>query len=157
MASPNTSIRDKGFTLVEILVVIALFSIILWFGLFVGFDFYKNYSFRSEESVIVSVLQKARNQSLNNINQTRHGVHFEQGQYIIFECPTATPQCDAYSAGPEDNTINSSYGISIDNLPFDVIFEQLGGNCANCPITIKASYENNDYEIEINSEGGISW
>ncbi len=146
--------------MIEILVVIALFAIILGLGLFVGFDFYKNYSFRSEESIIVSVLQKARNQSLNNINQARHGVHFKLGKYIIFQCPALTPQCTSYTAGPEDNPINSSYGVTFNPLPPDIVFDQLNGDCVGCQssdIVITASDGVKSYNISINSEGGISW
>ena len=52
---------SKGFTLVEILIAIALLIVILSLGLFISFDFYKNYAFRSEKNIIVSILQKARN------------------------------------------------------------------------------------------------
>src|SRR5258706_4507626 len=98
MASPNTSRQSKGFTLVEIAIVIILLMTIISLGLFISFDFYKNFAFRSEKSTIISILQKARSQSLNNIDEVRHGVHFAASPltYIVFECPTATPQCTSY-------------------------------------------------------------
>jgi len=151
----------------EILIAITLLVIIMMLGLFISFDFYKSYAFRSERDIIVSVLQKARNQSLNNINQTRHGVHFEETpflKYIIFECPLGTPQCTSYTANPStDIVIDSSYGIAITapSLPFDVVFDQLNGSCvsSNCtgPLTIIVSYDAKSYDISVNSEGQIDW
>src|SRR5439155_93802 len=81
---------ENGFTLIEIMIAVGILAIIATLGLFVSFDFYKGYAFRSEKSIVVSTLQKARDESLSNINQTRHGVHFGASplQYIIFECPS---------------------------------------------------------------------
>ena len=170
-----SNVSEKGFTLIEVLIAMAILVIILSLGLFISFDFYKSYAFRSEKNIVVSVLQKARSESLNNINQTRHGVHFEASpslKYILFECPAASPQCTYYNTGSStDIIIDSSYGASIANplpLPFDVIFGQLSGDCIpssgatpfacdslNQPITI--SYGARSYNITVNSEGRIDW
>jgi|SRR3989344_3122022 len=164
MKSLNTSIQGKraGFTLIEILVSIAILAVIASLGLFISMDFFRSYSFRSEESVIVSVLQKARSESMNNIDQSRHGVHFITGHYVIFECPSI---CTIYpGSNSSDLIINTSYGstISPPALPFDVIFEQLTGNCVtlNCssaPLTITATDNGKTQDIVVNSEGRIDW
>lgn len=161
MASPNTSPRNKGFTLVEILVALALLVIIFSFGLFISFDFYKSYAFGAEKSIIVSVLQKARSQSLNNINQAKHGVRFEKSpglKYIIFEGSSYDPN------NSNNITIGSSFGISITNpvLSFEVVFDQLSGNCitSNCStslLIITVSDGTKSYDITLNSEGRINW
>ncbi|MDO8530543.1 MAG: type II secretion system protein [bacterium] len=160
LLSPGKS--STGFTLIEVLIAVGILAIILSLGLFISFDFYRGYSFRAEKSVIVSVLQKARNQALNNISQARHGVRFENSpalRYIIFEGST-------YDQNSASNIIiNASYGISITNpapLPFDVIFDQLNGNCisSNCssgPLAITVSDGVKSYDITINSEGRINW
>lgn len=155
---------SHGFTFVEVLIAVALLAIITSFGLFISFDFYKSYAFRSEKSTIVSVLQKARSQSLNNINQTRHGVHFQASplQYVIFECSST---CVSYpGSSSSDIIIDSSYGISIapPALPFDVVFDQLSGSCvsSNCsttPLVITANYGAKSYNISVNNEGQIDW
>ena len=161
--------KVSGFTLIEIIVSVAIMTVIIGLGLIVSFDFYRDYSFHSEESVIVSVLQKARSESMNNIDQTRHGVHFQASplQYIIFECPSGTPQCTSYTASASDLIIVSGYNVSVSHpatIPFDVIFDQLSGSCVaslsfNCatdsPITIIEGAKSSD--IVINSEGRISW
>ncbi len=166
MASLKTLKQDKnkGFTLVEILVAIAILAIILSLGIFLSFDFYKSRSLLSEKDIIISVLQKARNQSLNNINQVRHGIHFMEDsglKYIIFECKAESPQCVKYQENSADAVIAVYYGISISEpaLPFDVIFEQLSGDCLNCNLekTITVTDGAKSYAIKINKEGGIDW
>lgn len=162
--------NNKGFTLVEVLIVIGLLIMVFAFGLFISFDFYRSYSFYAESDVIVSILQKARNQSLNNINQARHGVYFDISsddlKYVIFECDSENhPQCTDYNERDEskDLVIESSYGMSITpESSFSVVFEQLSGSCAspNClsdPLIITLSDGRREYEITINNEGAISW
>lgn len=171
MALPSTLTQHKqGFTLIEVLIAMVILTVIVGFGLFISFDFYKSYSFRAEKNIIVSVLQKARSQSLNNINQTRHGVRFENNsglKYIIFECPGAKPQCKSRKEDfATDIAIDSSWGIFISSptLPFNVVFDQLNGSCVtsfnfDCspinPITVSDGTKS--YYISINSEGRIDW
>ena len=169
MVLPSTLTQNKGFTFIELLISVAILAIILSLGLFIGFDFYKTFSFHSEKNTIVSVLQKARSQSLNNINQTRHGVRFENSsglKYIIFECDSVNPQCDSYAEAniAKNILIDSSYGISINSptLPFDVVFEQLNGDCIisstfNCSDVISINSESQSYNININNRGRIDW
>jgi prepilin-type N-terminal cleavage/methylation domain-containing protein len=166
MASPSICPPDKGFTLVEIVIVIAILAVIFSLGMFISFDVYKSYSFRSEKSVILSVLQKARSRALANVNQTRHGVRFESSpaRYIIFECPLASSQCSNYTASSSDIIVDAARQISFippsPNLPFTIIFEQLSGDCVNClnPETVIAVSDGvRSYTVTINSEGMISW
>ncbi len=163
MELPNISRQNnKGFTLIELIVTIAILTIIISLGLFLSFDFYKNYSFRSEKNVIVSVLEKARDQSISNIDQLPHGVHFQSNptQYIIFEG-------SSYDSNNNNNiAINSSWGISITSpsTPFDIIFDQLSGclsdglnDCAAATKTITIKDQQKSYNITVNSQGQIDW
>lgn len=159
--------QSKGFTLVEILVSLSILTVILALGLFISMDFFRSYSFHSEQSVVVSLLQNARSQSMNNINQTRHGVHFADPlKYIIFECKSSLSQCVDYANrdASKDLVISPSYNNSISSpaLPFDVIFDQLNGNCVtnNCstlPLSISAFDGAKTYVIKINNQGQIDW
>ena len=168
MALPNTLPQSKspaaGFTLIEILISIGILGIIATLGLFISLDFYKSYAFSSEESVIVSILQKARSQSVNNINEKRHGVHFQASplKYVIFECSSS---CTSYpGSASSDLPIDPSYNASVTSpaLPFDVVFDQLNGNCisSNCataPLLMTISAGPKSYTIKVNSEGQIDW
>src|SRR5690349_17306387 len=130
------SIRpNSGFTVIELLVVIVLIAMIAGFGLFIGMDFYRAYAYRSERSVIISMLQKARSESMDNINQARHGVHFSSPlKYIVFQCSSATPQCADYSGADtaQDLTVNPGFNSTVAGIPLDVVFSQLDGQCVTC-------------------------
>src|SRR3989344_6188897 len=105
MVSPKILHQNNGFTLIEIIISMAILATIAGLGLFMSFDFYKSYAFRGEKNTLVSVLQKARDQSLHNINQTRHGARVSTQpllQYTLFECHASNPQCDHYTASPTD-------------------------------------------------------
>ena len=168
MGLRNTSHQSRGqagFTLIEVLVSLTILVVIASLGLFISIDFYKAYSSRSEQSVIVSVLQKARSESLNNINEKRHGVHFQANplQYVIFECDSP---CTSYPVGgaSSDQPIESSHNVSVTapSMPFDVVFDQLNGNCvsSNCstnPLTVTISDGPKSYTLKVNSEGRIDW
>src|SRR6185295_16918363 len=96
-------------------------------GLFITLDFYRSYAFRAERSTIVSTLQKARSQSMDNIDQTRHGVRFQIDplKYILFECASSSPQCNIYpGSNGSDISIDASYGskVTSPSIDFDVIF-----------------------------------
>lgn len=159
----SVSKSSEGFTLIEILIVISLLVIIMSLGLIISFDIFKTSSFRSEKSIVVSVLQRARAKSLNNINEKRHGVRFETNplRYIIFECSG----CTAYpGASGSDETIESSgknYSITQPSVPFDVVFEQLSGDCvsSNCSTSLSITIRDaaRIYTININKEGRIDW
>lgn len=160
MASPNTLHLNKGFTLIEIVIAIAILVTIFGLGLFISIDFYKGYSLRSEKSTMVSLLSKARSQSASNINQVRHGVHFANPlQYILFECKANTPQCTSYSQADKkkDIVITPSYQTTITSpaLPFDVVFDQLSGQTQG--FTITGTDQKTPYTISINSEGRIDY
>jgi prepilin-type N-terminal cleavage/methylation domain-containing protein len=161
MASLNISTRsNNGFTLTEILISIGLLALIAALGMFISFDFYRNYSFRSERSVIVSTLQKARSQSMDNIDQVRHGVHFADPlQYIVFECKASMPACTDYSDADnsKDIVITPSFNSSVSGLPFDIIFDQLDGDLVSSTNSIAISDQGNVKNITINSAGRIDW
>lgn len=141
MELPNILRQNSGFTLIEVLIALAILVVILSLGLFLSFDFYKSFSAQSEKEVIVSILQKARSESMDNINQVAHSVHFSN-----------TPL--TYTLMPENLPIVASYKITITApaLPFDVTFSQLSGASSNQTITLS-----NGEIITINTQGQISW
>src|SRR3989338_4178929 len=138
----GVSLQSKrGFTLVEIVVV---------FGLFLSIDFYRSYAFRAERDMLISVLQKARSQALNNIRETPHGVRLEDDSYILF-------QGSSYAAADHgfDQVVGAAPSISHTGLS-EIVFTQLSGG-ANASGTIDVTDGLRTISISINNAGRISW
>ncbi|MBU6501034.1 MAG: prepilin-type N-terminal cleavage/methylation domain-containing protein [Patescibacteria group bacterium] len=150
-STPNS--KRSGFTLIEIIIVIALIGILASMGLWVSMDFYRSYSFRSEKNIFISALQKARMESMLNINEDVHGVHVESGRYVIFQ---GTPYVEG---GSLNQAITPSGGVKITGnpvLPQDVVFNQLSASTSYLgTFTIGDGVRSST--ISINNNGQISW
>ncbi len=77
--------KGRGFTMIEMLVVIALsvFVIGLTASAFVGLS--NNQSLDKDVGSVTSVIQKARANSLNAKNGSEHGVKFATSSITLFE------------------------------------------------------------------------
>ena len=136
--------RNKGFTLIEILVVIGIFAIIAAFGMTTNLSAFTTATIQSEESKIVSALERARSRAMANMFNTAHGVCYIAPNYVIFRekdahCVFGTSTNELIPANTNIATASS--------FPFTpVVFNQLSGNVTDAVITIK-----------INNAGAINW
>lgn len=139
----------RGLTLIEVLVVMSILIFILSLGLFVTFDAYRGYIFRSERFVVISVLEKARSRAINNYHQTPWGACYDSvgNQYIIFQnsnCATGGRN-EAIPA----SSVATTTGFSA------IVFSQLSGTTTG--ISFKISNGISSSTISINTEGTINW
>ena len=117
----------KGFTLIEILVVMGLFALLAGLGLMVSMDTYRGSSFRADRDLFVALLQHARAQAVNNIctgtctDGAAHGVGVAAGAYTVF-------QGSSYGArdASQDQTFTASPMVTPSG-DTEVVFEQLTG------------------------------
>jgi prepilin-type N-terminal cleavage/methylation domain-containing protein len=146
---------NKGFTLIEFLVVMGIMVLVFGFGLFFSMDAYRGYTFRSERDLAISILQKARAQSISNINQQPHGVHIDSvgKQYIIFEGTTFSGSASSNIYVPFVSSAVSHSGMS------DVFFNQLDGGVATPPAAwpFTDPTSGRTSSVTINAEGQITW
>lgn len=77
--------RHKGFTLIEIIIVMAIFSALAAIGTFFNFSFYGSSSLQADADIFTSSLQRARSRAVNNINESRHGLYIDSSEYILFQ------------------------------------------------------------------------
>lgn len=164
MVSPHTCLvnkmkllelnNQKGFTFIEIMMAIGILTFIAGIGIAVSIDYYRTYAFRSERNTIVSLLQKARAASLNNINDNAHGVRFEEGNFVLFE-GTSYDDSDSNNqifAGNSSVTLTSS-----SPLPVSVIFSRLSAETTDVNFTLTDSASNRVGDISVSSAGQINW
>jgi len=91
--------RNKGFSLIEI--VIALAILILIIGLaFASYRYFeKKTELETSTQKIVSILKTAQTKTLASEDDSSYGVHFEENRYILFKGET-------YQIETEENKVN---------------------------------------------------
>lgn len=148
-----------GFTILEILVVIGLLSVISSFALIVGMDSYRSYSFRADRDTLVSLLQRARSQSVNNLcigsgsctGGRPHGLAIFPDSYVLFQGSSYALRDTA-----ADERIPASTAILRTGLS-EVVFAQLSGSAApSGDITLKGG-NGQISTTTISSVGQIVW
>jgi Tfp pilus assembly protein FimT len=145
----STSRFENGFTLIEILVIIGIIGILGTFGLIVSLDYYRSFAFRSERHIVVSMLQKARNQSMSNVNEQPHGVKFLADRYVIYQGASYNDRDPDF-----DEEILTTPTVSHSGMD-EVVFGQLKGNAVvtGTDLTLNGHYKH--ATITVNPEGQI--
>lgn len=148
---------SNGFTLVEILVTIAISTIILSIGAFANVNLFTKEIARSEESTLVAVLQKARSRAMNNIDGVKHGVRIENGSdyYIIYEFPYSSSSSTNQKIWREKKIDVQDGDIVTGGVGY-VVFDQLSGETTAGTITLVDTAGRTE-NIIISSNGLIDW
>ena len=148
-------IYQKGFTLIEIIIVIAILTVIISFGMIVDFSSFSSSTFQNEESKIIALLQKARSRSMSNMFNATHGVCYDNVgfKYKIFKGNIGDSSPDKIEANG-NIAISSSPAIFLCNSS-GIVFSQLTGNTTGVTVHITDGIKGAD--IIINNEGTINW
>lgn len=141
----------------EIIIVIAIIGILIAI-VFSGLSETKNQQvLKSTVEDVVSMINKARSQTLASLNLNTYGVHFDSDKITLFSGTT-------YSANNSSNeVVNISVPASISNVSLtggatDFYFNRLTGvPSKNGNITISISANNNlTKTITLSPTGGVS-
>lgn len=145
-----TGNNRKGFTLIEILIVIAIIAMLMALGLFLSFDSYRRYNLNAECDIVVGVLERARSRALNNMFESPHGVHFSTSTYTIFIGNFYDSSTSTNETIPANRAV-----LWTPTSTTDIFFEQLTASTTGGAITLKEGAQSRD--ITINHEGTIIW
>lgn len=142
----------RGFTILEIIVVVAILTIVFGYAVGAGSNFYFNQALIGERDSLVGMLRSARNRALDNVNQLSHGVYVSTstGRYIVFDGASYASRNQAYDlAFPKSGAVAASG-------PVEIVFAALDGT-SNVSGTITLTASAGSANISVNSEGRISW
>lgn len=123
----------KGFSIIEMMIVIVIVSIISAIVLVSLASFRNEQALKNTTVDIVSLLNKARQNTLSSLNSTNYSVHFESDKAVLFSGNT-------YSSGDSGNevinfssvvTIPASGGINISGGGSNINFDRLTGSVSN--------------------------
>ncbi len=147
---------QKGFTLLEVIIIIIIIGIISSIIL-VSLSSFKNEQILKNTSIdVVSLLNKARQNTLSSINSKNYGVHFETNKMVLFGG-------QSYSQLDISNEIvifspailiPSLNGLNIGGGS-DVIFDRLTGETIGGTIILQLSSDNTKMKIITISKTGI--
>lgn len=109
--------------MIEVLVVIAIFSALFAMSAFFYITFYRSSNFNVDVDAFVTVLQRARGKAMSNTNQFEQGVYIDSARYVLF-------QGNAYGVNPSLNQdISRNSVLTFNGAPGSgIIFSRLSGD-----------------------------
>lgn len=117
---------SKGFTIVEMLIVLAIMGILLTIVTGVFSKATGRMALDKKTAIILSILEQARSQTLSAKGASEYGVHFEATKVVLFTGPI-------YSVSSASNVIEPvGQLVSIGNISLagggsNVVFNRLTG------------------------------
>ena len=146
---PNNS-SPRGFTLIEILMTLAIITLLASMGLAVSVGTYRSYAFNTEQDILMSLLMKTRQQALTNVDEAPHGLFITPSEYVLFEGASY-----AARAQSKDEHISADAAITKSGLN-EVVFSQLAGE-SNASGTIMLASGTRVATATITYEGQINF
>lgn len=116
---------NKGFTLVEMLIVVAIMAIILASVLPSLLSFRRSSMLNVETQEVITLINRARMLAVSSKNDQQFGVHFEAGKVVIFQGTTYT----AGASTNEERVLNSALtgSTTVSGGGADILFAKVTG------------------------------
>ena len=145
--------KSEGITLLEILLVIAISSLLLGFVASPLLSFYRQIVFQGATENVLAMLDEARKSTLSSYYSSQYGVYFDTDKVVLFRGAT-------YSASDPNNdvyTFNNNVQISTTTLSGgvdEVVFSRITGETsASGTVTMSTLIGSTTKNISIHSSG----
>jgi prepilin-type N-terminal cleavage/methylation domain-containing protein len=140
----------RGFTLLEIVLTMAIIGILATVGTAVTMTMYRSAILKSERTLLVNLFQKARTQAMANLNGANHGLKITGNSYVVFEGPNYDNRVQG-----RDETVGRDATITIAG-PTEIVFIEISGNAQpNGDIIVNSG--NGSFTISVNDQGRIDY
>ncbi|MCK4454302.1 type II secretion system protein [Candidatus Parcubacteria bacterium] len=148
----------KGFTLIEVLVAIAIIVILCSAAVNSYFSFRSQSDLNTNAQMILNALTLAQSKTLASEGASSYGVHFEQEKCVLFKGDTYNPAASDnkiynFSSRLEIPILDS--GLDLNEGGSEAVFARLTGNTSHFG-TVKIQLKNNSEKyriIKIESSG----
>lgn len=133
---------SAGFSLLELLLVVAVLAILGSIGSAYYFNVVKNIELSTAASGIISDLQYAQSSSMAGESGMRWGIHFVNGSddyYQIFSTPTDFANASTTIASIIYLPQQVVFSDPSDSSNKDIIFERITGTAASATVVIASS------------------
>ena len=153
---PSTCVHT-GFSLIEVLIVIALVGIILSMGMLIGQSSIGRSYVYAERDTLVSLLTTARAQSLANMNESAHGVYISSTSTTLFEGSSYLLRKKSQDRIVPNSSSVQTLPPPLYTMPYYILFAQVSGNVTNGSGTTTLTDGASSSTIQINTAGRINW
>ena len=116
----------NGLTFVELMIVLAILSVISVIAMNTFVDYRKNQSLQKDTETVTEVLNQARSQTLSSQNAMQYGVHIANDKITLFAGSTYSatdPANRDFILIPTDTIV----AVSLTGGGSDVVFVRLSG------------------------------
>lgn len=138
----------RGFTFIEIIVVVAIISLLATFSLFMSMETFRGTLRRSEGQMVTTLLQKARSRALSNLSQSSWGVCYIAPNYVLFRGTACT-------AGHAENETVPANPVTPATFLSPVVFSALSATSTGGIITVVEGTRVST--TTVNAAGRIDW
>lgn len=128
MITPSST-KETGITIIEVLLVVVIGSALFLISLAALRTLRQHADIDSAIHQLIATVQLAHNKTLASQNESNYGIHFENGQYILFKGST-------YNASASDNEVHDLpsqlelYNIGVGGGS-DVVFDRVYGTTSD--------------------------
>jgi prepilin-type N-terminal cleavage/methylation domain-containing protein len=150
--TPKFGVTPKGggFTLLELLLVVAMMGLIATFGMNLSSSFIWRTDLSQSEYLTVTILRRAQVLAQAQANDTDWGVHISGNQLTLFGGNTFSGR---------DTSIDEEYGLGSVTIssPVDVIYHKFSGEPYNNSTTINLATNQENATLTINEVGVVNY
>ena len=141
---------QKGFTLLEIMIVIGLFALLVGISIPFGLDVYRSYVLISETRNMVSFLRRAETLSFTNTRNDSYGVMIMNDRFVVFRGASFATRDTAFDEEYLRSPLVTVSGIA------HIVFAAVTGR-PDIMGTTTFSNGVNEQTVFINEHGTLFW
>lgn len=149
--------KSLGFTLIEVMVAVAIFSIIAGTAFSVSASFLTDSQRISNVNLIVQHLRLAQMRAISEYRKSAWGMHLEETpvSFSIFRGSSYAVRDPAFDTVVELPSSLSFSNISLQGGGADIVFERMTGQTSNYGTFTLSDNNENDVLISVNVAGVI--